>query len=245
MLTDLRWLALEAKYLDRAQSFYESFLDLDVRRESEGEVALAAGDTDLLLRRPTAVPRGGVHTHYAFSTPPSAYDGWWDRLSESFDLVEHQFGDAKSLYFYDVEGNCVEIGQRETPKASRNGGGEAADREMDDVPADGITGIFEVVFEVADLERAESFYRDLGLDLMGRGDDRKRVRLTAGPFDFELWEPQLGLADGRGGVHVDVGLGAENPAAAVDAVADRARSITELDDGVRIEDPDGHQLTLR
>ncbi len=30
MLTDLRWLALEVKYLDRAQSFYESFLDLDV-----------------------------------------------------------------------------------------------------------------------------------------------------------------------------------------------------------------------
>ena len=70
MLSGPRWLALEVKYLDRAQSFYESFLDLDVRREREGEVALAAGDTDLILRRPTAVPRGGVHTHYAFSTPP-------------------------------------------------------------------------------------------------------------------------------------------------------------------------------
>ena len=227
MLTDLRWLALEAKYLDRARSFYESFLDLDVRREREGEVALAAGETDLILRRPTDIPRGGVHTHYAFSTPPAAYDGWWDRLSESFDLVEHQFGDAKSLYFYDVEGNCVEIGQR-------GDGGSV----------DGITGIFEVVFEVADLDRAESFYRDLGMELMGRGDDRRRVRLTAGPFDFELWEPQLGLADGRGGVHVDVGLGVEDREKAVEAVDGRARSVTELDDGVRIEDPDGHQLTL-
>ena len=241
MLTELRWLALEAKYLDRAQSFYESFLDLDVRREREGEVALAAGDTDLILRRPTAVPRGGVHTHYAFSTPPDAYDGWWDRLSESFDLVEHQFGDARSLYFYDVEGNCVEIGQRTTAKESRDGGGATADEGQ---AGDGITGVFEVVFEVADLERAESFYRDLGMELMGRGDDRKRVRLTAGPFDFELWEPQLGLADGRGGVHVDVGLAIEDPSAAVDAVEDRARSVIELDEGVRIEDPDGHQLTL-
>ncbi|MFB6083049.1 MAG: fosmidomycin resistance protein [Halorientalis sp.] len=228
MLTDLRWLALEAKYLDRAQSFYESFLDLRVRREGDDEVALAAGDTDLILRRPRSVPRGGVHTHYAFSTPPAAYDGWWDRLSESFDLVEHQFGDAKSLYFYDVAGNCVEIGQR--------GDGEAGD---------GITGVFEVVFEVADLDRAESFYRDLGMELMGRGDDRRRVRLTAGPFDFELWEPQLGLADGRGGVHVDVGLGVADREEAVAAVRDRARSVTELDQGVRIEDPDGHRVTLR
>ncbi|RXK49088.1 VOC family protein [Halorientalis pallida] len=228
MLTDLHWLALEAKYLDRARSFYESFLDLDVRREREGEVALAAGDTDLILRRPTSVPRGGVHTHYAFATPSAAYDGWWDRLSASFDLVEHQFGDAKSLYFYDVDGNCVEIGQR----------GEGG---VDD----GITRIFEVVFEVADLDRSEAFYRDLGMELLGRGDDRKRVRLTAGPFDFELWEPQLGLADGRGGVHVDVGLGVEDSAEAVETVGRRARSVAELDDGVRIEDPDGHQLTLR
>ncbi|SEO60761.1 hypothetical protein SAMN05216388_101563 [Halorientalis persicus] len=227
MLADLRWLALEAKYLDRARSFYESFLDLDVRHEQEGEVALAAGDTDLLLRRPTAVPRGGVHTHYAFSTPPDAYDGWWDRLSESFDLVEHQFGDAKSLYFYDVDGNCVEIGQR----------------DEGDV-ADGITGIFEVVFEVADLDRAEAFYRDLGMELVGRGDDRNRVRLTAGAFDFELWEPQLGLADGRGGVHVDVGLGVEDREAVVEPVREQVQSITELDEGIRLEDPDGHWVTL-
>lgn len=228
MLTDLRWLALEVKYLDRAQSFYESFLDLDVRRERGDAVALAAGDTDLILRRPQHVPRGGVHTHYAFSTPPAAYDGWLDRLSDSFDLVEHQFGDAKSLYFYDVAGNCVEIGQR--------GDGEATD---------GITAIFEVVFEVADLEQAEAFYRDLGMERMGRGDDRERVRLTAGSFDFELWEPQLGLADGRGGVHADVGLGVESRGRAVEAVRERARSVTELDDGVRIEDPDGHRITLR
>ncbi|SDE81214.1 VOC family protein [Halorientalis regularis] len=227
MLTDLRWLALEAKYLDRAQSFYESFLDLDVRRDREAEVVLAAGETDLILRRPTAVPRGGVHTHYAFSTPPAAYDGWWDRLSESFDLVEHQFGDAKSLYLYDVDGNCVEIGQRDEGTAT-----------------DGITGIFEVVVEVADLQRAEEFYRDLGMELMGRGDDRKRVRLTAGPFDFELWEPQLGLADGRGGVHVDVGLGVEDRDAVVESVREQARSVTELGEGIRLEDPDGHRVTL-
>jgi catechol-2,3-dioxygenase len=226
MLTGLRWLALEVKYLDRARSFYESFLDLEAVRETADEVALAAGDTDLVLRRPTAVPRGGLHTHYALATPDDAYDTWYERLNESFDLVEHQFGDAKSLYFYDLEGNCVEIGQR---------GGEG----------NGITGLFEVVLEVADLDRAESFYRTLGLEVMGRGDERRRVRLTAGPFDLELWEPQLGLADGRGGVHVDLGFETADPNEAREAIADDALAVEDLTDGVRVTDPDGHSLTFQ
>ncbi|MFB6164264.1 MAG: VOC family protein [Haloarculaceae archaeon] len=233
MLTGLQWLALEVKYLDRARSFYEQFLDLTPRREADGEVALPAGETDLILRRPTTVPRGGLHTHYALSTPPAAYDAWWDRLAESFDLVEHQFGSAKSLYFYDVDGNCVEIGQRAVE------GADAADGD----PA--ITGIFEIVLEVADLARAEAFYTDLGMAVTSRGDERRRVRLTAGPFDFELWEPQLGLADGRGGVHVDVGFETDDPAAAAEAVGDRVCAREELDDGVRVTDPDGHTLTFR
>lgn len=226
MLTGLGWLALEVKYLDRARSFYESSLDLDPVSESETEVRLAAGDAELVLRRPTAVPRGGLHTHYAFSTAAGTYDEWWDRLSESFDLVEHEFGGARSLYFYDVDGNCVEIGER-----------------GDD--GDGITGIFEIVLEVTDLERAESFYRALGLDVMGRGDDRRRVRLTAGPFDVELWEPQLGLADGRGGVHVDVGFETDDPSAIVDGITADARAVEDLESGYRVVDPDGHSLTFR
>jgi catechol-2,3-dioxygenase len=225
MLTGLRWLALEVKYLDRARSFYETFLDLEAIRETDAEVALAAGETELLLRRPTGVPRGGLHTHFALATPFEAYDGWYERLDESFDLVEHQFGDAKSLYFYDLEGNCVEIGQR--PHEGR-----------------GITGLFEVVLEVTDLDRAEPFYRALGLEVTSRGDERRRVRLTAGPFDLELWEPQLGLADGRGGVHVDLGFETDDPAVARDAVADDALAVESLDDGFRVTDPDGHVLTL-
>lgn len=225
MLGGPRWLALEVKYLDRARSFYESFLDLDVVAESEAEVRLAAGETDLVLRRPDAVPRGGLHTHYALATPFDEYDTWYDRLSERFDLVEHEFGSAKSLYFYDTEGNCVEIGQR-------------------DDEGRGITGLFEVVLEVADLDRAERFYRTLGLNVTSREEDRRRVRLTAGDFDLELWEPQLGLADGRGGVHVDLGFETDDPGAAADAVADWTTDRTEVDDDVRVTDPDGHSLTF-
>ena len=227
MLSGLRWLALEAKYLDRARAFYEDHLDLSVVDETDGEVALSAGETELRLREPGPVPRGGVHTHYAFAAPPDRYESWRDRLEAEFDLSEFDFGGSRSLYFYDPDGNCVEIGSV--------GSGE-----------DAISGVFEIVLEVEDLARAESFYRMLGFEAVDRGEQRRRVRLS-GPVDLELWEPQRGIADARGGLHVDVGFSAADPDAAADAVADRACTVEELDgdDGVRVRDPDGHYLTFR
>ena len=223
MLGDLQWLALEVKYLDRVQAFYEAFLDLGVDRETDGEVVLAAGDADLVLRSPGTVPRGGLHTHYAAAVPSEEYDAWYDRLDEQFDLVEHSFGDARSLYFYDPAGNCVELGER-------------------DVGGPGIGGVFEVVLEVEHLDAATAFYQTLGFDTADRGDDR--VRLTTGSFDLELWEPRLGIADARGGVHVDLAVTADDPASVVDPVDDDARAVEVVDGGHRVRDPDGHFLTL-
>jgi catechol-2,3-dioxygenase len=225
MLGTLEWLALEAKYLDRTQAFYEAFLDLEVRREREGEMAFAAGDLDLILRAPGGVPRGGIHTHYAFSIPAPEYDQWYDRLDDRFDLVEHTFGESKSLYFYDPDGNCVELGQSS-------------------VEGPGIDGIFEVVLEVESLDRAEPFYEELGFETVDRGEQRKRIRMTTGSLALELWEPHLGLADARGGLHVDFGVEADDPAAIADRVADNARRIEETDGGVRVVDRDGHYLSL-
>jgi catechol-2,3-dioxygenase len=224
MLGGCRWLALEVKYLDRAQSFYEAFLDLDVRGEGDGETALSVGETALVLRQPGSVPRGGLHTHYAMTIPTAEYDDWYERLDQRFDLVEHTFGDARSLYFYDTEGNCVELG------------------ESDDADP-GVAGLFEIVLEVEDLDRALAFYTDLGFETVDTGEDRQRVRLT-GAVDLELWEPQLGLADARGGVHVDVGVACDDPEATADAVAADALAVIETGEGVRIRDPDGHYVTL-
>lgn len=226
MLSGPRWLALEVKYLDRATSFYEAFLDLDVRREGPDEAALAVGDAELRLRAPSTVPRGGLHTHYALEIPHDSYDDWWERLEPRFDLEEATFGDARSLYFYDIEGNCVELGQR-------------------DVVGDGgIAGLFEIVLEVEALEPATDFYERLGFEVVDRGDERARVRMTTGELDLELWEPQLGLADGRGGVHVDFGVAAEDPPGIADGVADDALGVEDVDAGTRIRDPDGHYVTL-
>jgi catechol 2,3-dioxygenase-like lactoylglutathione lyase family enzyme len=220
MLSSLRWLALEAKYLERAREFCEGHLDLPVVESGADEVIYAAGDHYLCLRRPAAVPRGGLHTHYALSTPDDRYDAWYERLSADFDLVEHRFGDARSLYLYDADGNCVEAG------------GEGSD----------VTGIFEVVLEVEGLDAAESFYADLGFETVDRGEDRRRVRMR-GPMDLELWEPQLGIADARGGVHVDLGFEGE-ATGVVGAVEDRALAVEHADEGVCIRDPDGHRLTV-
>ncbi|AXR79033.1 VOC family protein [Natrarchaeobaculum sulfurireducens] len=225
MLTGLAWLALEVTYLERARTFYEGTLELSVRDERETELRLAAGETDLILRRPAGVPRGGLHTHYAFSIPAAEYDDWWDRLDAEYDLEEVQFGPSKSLYLYDPDGNCVELGQQ-------------------DVDGPGIDGLFEVVLEVEDLERAESFYCDLGFETVDAGDDRTRVRMH-GPMALELWEPHLGIADARGGVHVDLGFETTEPTAALEAVADRVRQVDRVDDEeVVVRDPDGHVLTF-
>ena len=225
MLTGLSWLALEVKYLDRARSFYEETLELSLVDEHEDELVFAAGETDLVLRRPSAVPRGGLHTHYAFSIPDDEYDDWWERLSVDYDLEEASFGPAKSLYLYDPDGNCVELGQQ-------------------GVDGPGIDGIFEIVLEVEDLDRSESFYAALGFETVDTGDDRKRVRMN-GPMALELWEPHLGIADARGGVHVDLGFETSEPTAALEAVSDRVARVDRVDDErVVVRDPDGHVLTF-
>ena len=240
MLSGLSWLALEVKDVAVAREFYGGTLSMRALDDGDlpgwlarsGEqAAFAAGDTALVCRRPDAVPRGGLHTHYAMSIPAGEYDDWWTRLEDAgFDLDEHTFGDARSLYLYDPDGNCVELGQQP-------------------VEGPGIDGVFEVVLEVADLDVAQEFYADLGFETVDEGAGRERVRMH-GPMALELWEPHLGLADARGGVHVDLGFATDDPDAAVDAVADRVtdRERVEGDaggtDAVRVHDPDGHVPTF-
>ncbi|QCS41764.1 VOC family protein [Natrinema versiforme] len=225
MLTGLAWLALEAKFLESAREFYEEQLGLTVSEHGADELAFAAGETDLVCRRPDDLPRGGLHTHFAFSIPEDEYDDWWDRLDDEYDLEEAQFGPARSLYLYDPDGNCVELGQQ-------------------DVAGPGIDGIFEVVLEVESLERAREFYEDLGFETVDTGENRKRVRLH-GPMALELWEPHLGIADARGGVHVDLGFETDDPSAALAAVRDRIGSLErETEAEIVVRDPDGHFLTF-
>jgi len=254
MLAGLSWLALEVVDLDRARDFYAGELGLAPAAVSDRELRFPVRETTLVLRRPRAVPRGGLHTHFAFTTPAAAYDDWTARLrAAGHDLEEVSFGSYRSLYLDDPDGHCVEIGGADpgngngngNENGNGNGNRTTADSREGNAASDAppLTGIFEVVLEVAALDRAVALYRALGFAVTDRGENRRRVRL-GGPFDLELWEPQLGIADARGGVHVDIGITADDPDGLADRVASRVRAVETVPEGVRLLDPDGHRVTL-
>jgi hypothetical protein len=224
MLSALTQLAIEVKYLDRARGFYTDHFDLEPTAVTETELRFQVGETDLVLRRPSGVPRGGLHVHYAFATGADAYETWEARLS-SLPTVAFDFGGSRSLYVDDPDDHCVEVGT-----------------VADAAAGDELVGVFEVVLEVEALPPAVARYRALGFEVVDRGDDRRRVRLR-GPMDLELWEPQLGIADARGGVHVDLRFVADDPTAAARAVAPDT-TVQRVDDGVRVREADGHVLTF-
>jgi catechol 2,3-dioxygenase-like lactoylglutathione lyase family enzyme len=227
VLAALSRVGLEVKYLDRARAFYAGQLGLSPAREDEAEFAVRVGETDVVCRRPggvTDAPRGGLHVHYAMAVPPGAYESWVERFGgEAATQVD--FGAYRSAYVDDPDDHCVEVGSNGEP-----GGSDP-------------TGVFEVVLEVTDLARAEACYRALGFEVVDRGSERRRVRLD-GPVELELWEPHLGLADARGGVHVDLAFEAADPAAAADAVADWTVDRQAVAGGVRVRDADCHDLTF-
>jgi catechol 2,3-dioxygenase-like lactoylglutathione lyase family enzyme len=77
-----------------------------------------------------------------------------------------------------------------------------------------VTGVSELVLEVADLERAERFYADkLELPVVERWPHRNAVWVLAGAATrIGLWEPQVGLEGSRGGSHVHFALHIEEQA---------------------------------
>lgn len=112
-----------------------------------------------------------------------------------------------------------------------------------------VTGVSEVVLEVVDLDRALSFYAEvLGLPVISRREDGERAWLMAGTGTrIGLWRPQVGIAGGRGGVHVHYAFHLHD--GAYDAAVARLRSFGyepeehAVDDHGRaayVDDPDGN-----
>jgi catechol 2,3-dioxygenase-like lactoylglutathione lyase family enzyme len=119
----------------------------------------------------------------------------------------------------------------------------------------GVTGVSELVLEVADLERAERFYADvLGLPVVERWTEREAVWLMVGDRTrIGLWTPQVGLAGGRGGTHVHFAMHVAPDAydAAVAALRERGQDVEEHNfpayDESRaayVTDPDGNVVEL-
>lgn len=79
------------------------------------------------------------------------------------------------------------------------------DAMVDGIP---VAGVSELVLEVLDLDQAERFYAEvLGFPVVERWKERGAVWLMAGTNTrIGLWKPQVGLAGGRGGLHVHYAL---------------------------------------
>lgn len=120
------------------------------------------------------------------------------------------------------------------------------------------TGLHEMVLEVADLDAAERFYREvIGLPIATRWtDERKAVWLDLGDgAALGLWPVETGGAaaihGGRGGSHVHFAL--RIPQGSLEAVRARLEGFgyeieqVDFEDGNRslyLDDPDGNVVEL-
>ena len=124
-------------------------------------------------------------------------------------------------------------------------------------PAEGsgipVTGVSEIVLEVLDLDRSLRFYSEvLGLPVISRREDGERAWLMAGSGTrIGLWRPQVGIAGGRGGVHVHYAFHLAE--SAFDSAVARLRDFGyqpeqhAFDDHGRaayVDDPDGNVVEL-
>ena len=116
-----------------------------------------------------------------------------------------------------------------------------------------VTGVSELVLEVVDLDAAEDFYAGvLGLPLVERWPDRDAIWVMAGKRTrIGLWRPQVGLAGGRGGVHVHFAMhiAEADYESAVELLRSRGEEVEEIAfDGAGsaayVTDPDGNVVEL-
>jgi catechol 2,3-dioxygenase-like lactoylglutathione lyase family enzyme len=122
-----------------------------------------------------------------------------------------------------------------------------------------VLGVNELVLEALDLQVAESFYAGvLGLPVVERSLHQDALWVMAGKRTrIGLWAPQVGIAGGRGGVHVHYAmqLADSDYEAAVERLRGHGLEIEEflhedrLLDGrpsraVFVSDPDGNVIEL-
>lgn len=119
----------------------------------------------------------------------------------------------------------------------------------------GFTGISELAIEVADLAASERFYGEvLALPVVERWEGRGVTWFLVGDRTrLGLWRPQIGLAGGRGGVHVHFAmhLPEASYASTVERLVRCGASVEEHHfaayDNSRaayIDDPDGNVVEL-
>src|SRR5262249_48551427 len=113
-----------------------------------------------------------------------------------------------------------------------------------------VSGISELVLEVADLDAARRFYRDvLGFEetLYGEGAEGRYWYLIGETARLGIWTEQVGLAGGRGGAHVHYAFNLADSAsdwlnARIESAGAEVEGPIQLGPGraIYITDPDGN-----
>jgi catechol 2,3-dioxygenase len=273
--TRLGAIRLRAGDLDRLREFYETTVGLRPLDTADGVISLGADGRALveLVGDPEAPARPPDTTglfHLALLVPTRADlartlrrvagSGW--RLTGASDHLV-----SEALYLRDPEGNGVEL-YRDRPRDEWPFAGDSVEMatlplDLDDLLAepggedadeampDGTT-LGHVHLQVADLDRAESFWVDaLGLDVTARGLPGALFASAGGYHHHVGLNTWAGVGaptpppGARGLVRFDLVL---PDAGAVEAAAERLARVTGVepaDDGVLAVDPSGNAVLVR
>ena len=197
-----------------------------------------------------------------------AAGGRRDRDGGALDRLRHAFEDAARGA--DAAERSVDPGLRvgllgrgrdlgrgaarcDLPRAARGGRAARAGRDprLADLSGLPVTGLNELVLEVADLDAAARFYGEvLGLPPLSRSDNRAWF-LVGERSRIGLWTPQVGIAGGRGGAHVHYAMHvgeSDYDAAVARSARTWPRSCTKRTSKTRaplyVTDPDGNVVEL-
>jgi catechol 2,3-dioxygenase-like lactoylglutathione lyase family enzyme len=130
---------LPAKDVDAMAEFYAGKLNLPIIQHSEGEVHFQIGESRLVfVKHPSPDLSQGERSwpqHFAFNIPEHRLDDAKAWLQARCDLIPDEAGieviyhdnwDAHALYFYDPDGNIVELIARHTQPAPYAGAFDAS-----------------------------------------------------------------------------------------------------------------------
>ncbi|MCF0058774.1 VOC family protein [Dyadobacter sp. CY356] len=111
----IKELQLLTNNLDKTEAFYSAIFNVPVIQKTEKEISFSIGTTDLkFILSPVPKP---VY-HIAFDIPHNKLEEAFDWLSEKVSVLpvtpDSQIADiklwnAKSIYFYDINGNLLEL----------------------------------------------------------------------------------------------------------------------------------------
>lgn len=261
---DVGRVALVVNDGDAVASFYRSVVGLSVLSQAEKTTVLGAGDEPLLVltedeTAPERHPEGTGLFHAAFKVPTRAalgdalqrIRGRWELSGAADHLV------SEALYCSDPEGNGVEV-YRDRPRNDwpirTDGRVEMSNQRLplddlasdatgdDTVPAGSSVG--HVHLEVSSLPETREFYVDV-LDLNVRQETwQSSLFLATDDYHHHLavntWNHRSRPMEGRGLDWFEFVVPGGDDLAAIRArVADTGATVTAIDHGVEVTDPDG------